>query len=233
MKKTHSGHRHCADLLILLVFVAVAIGAFAQQPVGALMNGMTANSKQLRQYTFKQRTETYRQNELKNTKVDEVHYNAAGERVLIPLDEKTVQVEAPRRGPGHRIVARKIEEEKEKMKEYVARLMSLTSRYVVSDASRLQAAMDTAEVTTIGHSSEIRIRMRDFVKAGDSVTMTFDSSTKRPIKTEVRTALDDGPVNIVLAFDQIREGPNYPGKMVVNSVAEQLEVRVFTYDYRL
>jgi len=37
----------------------------------------------------------------------------------------------------------------------------------------------------------------------------------------------------VLAFDQIREGPNYPVKTVVSADAEELEVRVLTYDYRL
>ena len=63
--------------------------------------------------------------------------------------------------------------------------------------------------------------------------MSFDPTTKRLIKTEVNTSLDDSPVTIVLAFDQIRKGPNYSGKTVVSADARQLEVRGFTYDYRL
>jgi hypothetical protein len=62
-------------------FAAFLIGtAAAQVPVSNLMQGMAANSKQLRQYTYKQRTETYHEGELKNTKVDEIHYDAGGER---------------------------------------------------------------------------------------------------------------------------------------------------------
>lgn len=170
---------------------------------------------------------------MKNTKIDEVHYNASGERVSIPLDEQKVQSEPPRRGPGSRLIARKIEEEKEKMKDYAERLMALTSRYLAPEPTKFQAAIANAEVTTGGGSSYMRIRVRDYIKAGDTMTMTFDSATKRPIKTEVNTSLDDDPITILLAFDQIHDGPNYPGKTVVRSDAKQLEVRVFTYDYRI
>jgi len=224
------GVRNVAPLLAIL---AVAVGAGAQLPTSALMSSMAANAKQLRQYTFKQRTETYHAGELKNAKIDEVHYNASGERVSIPLDEQKAQSEPPRRGPGHRIIAKKMEEEKDKMKDYVERLMSLTRSYLASDPAELQAAIANAEVTTGGGSSVVRIRMRNYVKTGDSMTMSFDQATKRPTKTEVNTSLDEAPVTIVLAFDQIHEGPNYPGKTVVKADAKQLEVRVFTYDYRL
>jgi hypothetical protein len=119
------------------------------------------------------------------------------------------------------------------MREHIERLMSLTGRYLAPDPAKLQAAMTNAEVTTGGGSRQVRIAMRDYVKHGDLMVMSFDSVTKRPTKTEITTTLDDTPVSIVLAFDQIREGPNYPRRTVVRSDAKQLEVRVLTYDYRL
>jgi len=225
--------RRNATRLGITTLLAFSVAAAGQLPTAALMSGMAANAKQLRQYTFKQRTETIHQGELKSARVDEVHYSSSGERVSIPLDEKKAQVEGPRRGPGHRIIAKKIEEKKAEMKDYVERLMSLTSRYLASDPAKLQAALANAEITTGGGSNHVRVRIRDYVKAGDSMTMSFDAGTKRPVKTEVNTSLDDAPVTIVLAFDQIHDGPDYPGKTVVKSDAQQLEVRVFTYDYRL
>jgi len=48
-------------LLTILVF---ATQANAQQQGSALMTAMTANAHQLRQYTFKQRTEMYHKGEL-------------------------------------------------------------------------------------------------------------------------------------------------------------------------
>jgi len=217
----------------LLLMVVTAIAAVAQQQNTALMSGMEANAKQLRQYTFKQRTETYHKGELKNAKVDEVHYSVSGERVSIPLNEQKAESEAPRRGPGHRVIAKKMEEGKQKMKEYVERLMSLTSRYLSSDPEKMHAALANAEMTTGGGSKLLRLKIQDYVKAGDTMTMSFDPATKRPMTTEVSTSLDDAPVNIVLAFDQIREGPSYAGKTIIRSAEKQLEIRIMTYDYRL
>jgi hypothetical protein len=64
--------RHNTVLSCLLTVLVVAIGAGAQQQTNALMTGMAANAKQLMQYTFKQRTETYHRGGLKNAKIDEV-----------------------------------------------------------------------------------------------------------------------------------------------------------------
>ncbi len=222
-----------AALLGLLAVLVVAIGAGAQEQMSALMTGMALNAKQLREYTFKQRTETYHKGELKNAKVDEIHYSVSGERVSIPLDEQKEQAEPRRRGPGSRIIAKKVEEKQGEMREYIERLMFLTGRYLAPDPAKLQAAMTNAKVTTGGGSTQVRIAMRDYVKHGDLMVMSFDSVTKRPTKTEISTTLDETPISIVLAFDQIREGPNYPGRTVVRSDAKQLEVRVLTYDYRL
>jgi hypothetical protein len=222
---------------LLAVFVLAPLTltseADAQQQGAALVTGMAANAQHLRQYTFKQRTEMYHKGELKNARVEEVHYSASGERVSIPLDEQKTEPDAPRRGPGHRIVAKKMAEKKDEIKDYVNRLMSLTSRYLTSDPAKLQAALANAEMTTGGGSTQVRLRMRNYVKAGDTMTMSFDSATKRPTRTEVNTSLDGAPVAIVLAFDHIHEGPSYPVRTVVKSDEKQLEIRLLTYDYRL
>lgn len=225
----------CQKLLTLTILAGFAMvsDAVGQQQPAALMAGMANNGRQLRQYTFKQRTETYHKGELKNAKVDEVHYSTAGERVSVSLDEKRADSEPRRRGPGSRLIARKIEQEQDKMKDYIERLMSLASRYLDSDPAKLQAAMANAEVTTGGGSNQVRIRMRNFVRSGDSMTMSFDPETRRPTRTEVNTSLDEAPVTISLVFDQVRDGPSYPGRTVVKSEAKELEVRVLTYDYRL
>ena len=213
--------------------VILAVGAGAQQQMSALMSGMAANTKQLKQYTFKQRTETYYKSKLKVSKLDEVRYNLSGERVVIPLNEQKAESGSHRRAPGFRLVAKKTEERKAETKQYVERLMFLTSRYLTPEPTKLQTALASADVTKSVGSSLVRIHLPDFVKSGDKMVMTFDSVTNRPVKTEIETSLDGGPVSIVLTFDRVHEGPNYPGKTVVRADAEELEVRMFTYDYRL
>jgi len=214
----------------LLAIVLAGVAA-AQAPVNKLADSMAANNKQLRQYTYKQRTEIYHQGELKNTKVDEIHYNAGGERISVSLDQP--QPEVFRRGPGHRLIARKMEEEKEKMRDYSERLTALASRYPGPDAARLQAAISNAEVITGGSAGRLRIRMRDYIKPGDSMTISFDLATKWPVRMEINTFLDDAAVSVVVAFDRLHDGPSYPGEVVMSSSTKQLEIRVFTYEYRM
>jgi len=214
----------------LLCLITTAV---AQQQLASLTSGMAANARQLKEYTFKQRTEMYYKGEMKNSKLDEVHYSSNGERMIVPLGEQKSESGFHPRGPAHRLIAKKIENKQADKKQYVERLMFLTSRYLSPETGKMQNALAVADVTRSGASPLIRIHLRDFVKRGDMMTMTFDSTTNRPIKTEIETSMDDGPVSIVLTFDQLHQGPSYPGKTVVKADAEEVEVRVFTYDHRM
>jgi hypothetical protein len=213
--KSHTSHKNLAALTT--VVVVLALHATAQQPqqLNPLLAGMSANAKQLRQYSFKQRTEIYVAGDLKNAKLDDVHYSTSGERISIPLNEQKPPAESHRRGLGARLVAKKIEEKKEEMKDYVERLMALSSRYLSPEPGKLQAAMANAEITTGGGNDQLRITLNHYVKHGDRMTMSFNAATKKPTRTEVHTTLDDGPVAIVLTYDEIHDGPTYPVKASV------------------
>lgn len=222
----------------IVILLAIGIGAQAQQPdLAALMAGMAANGAQLRQYTFKQRTEAYYKDELKNVRVDEVHYSLAGERVSIPLEEQKEQPQQPPRPlrlhPAARLVSNRIERKQAEIKDYVERLLSLAGRYLSPEQAKLQAALANAQISLPAGGAEVRISLLGFIKPGDSLTMSFDSATRRPTRSEARTSLDDKPVTIAVTFDAVHSGPNYPARIVVTLDSEQLEVRMLTYDYRL
>ena len=119
-------YKHMLTLLAIL-FLVVASGA--QQSTTAVMTAMAANSKQLKGYTFKQRTEIYHKGELKNAKVEQVHFTSSGERISIPLEQQKTQTEPSRLRPGARLIAKRMEEKQGEMKDYVERLMAFTSRY--------------------------------------------------------------------------------------------------------
>jgi hypothetical protein len=212
---------------------ALAITAGAQQQLAPVMVGMATNAKQLKQYTFKQRTEIYYNGDLKNSKLDEVHFNSDGERIVVPLGEQKTDSGFHPRGPAHRLIAKKIENKQTETKQYIERLMFMAGRYLSPEPGKLQAAMGQADITRSAANSLVRIHLRDFVKRGDMMVITLDSANNRPVKTEIETTMDDGPVSIVLTFDQMHRSVNYPGKTVVKAEAEDLEVRLFTYDYHL
>jgi hypothetical protein len=197
-----------------------------------MMAGLAANAEQLKLYTYKQRTEAYHKGDLKTAKIEEIHYDVSGERVAITLDEQKPAAEPRRRGPGSRLMTKVAENKRNEMKEYIEGLATLAGHYLSSDPAKLQAAMAKAERTMDPASGQLRITLRDYLRSGDRMTMSFDSASNRPTKTEVKSTLEDDPVSIVVTFDQVRQGPNYPGRIVARSDAKQVEVKVFTYDYR-
>jgi hypothetical protein len=216
-------------LLGLLVIVGSATCVIALEQPNPLVAGMNANSQQLKKYKFKQLTETYHDGEMKNARIEEVYYSSRGERISIVVEERQPPADPPRRGPGHRLINRKIESEKEKVKETIDRLVTLAGRYLPPDPARLQSAKATKDA----NSGEVRLVLRDYVKDGDSMILSIDPVTKQPTKTEIHTMLDDASVSIVVVSDQIHDGPNYPAKMVIKFEEKRLELRVLTYDYRL
>jgi hypothetical protein len=230
---------------LLACFAVLAMApARAQQEqmmtqMTGMMSGMAANAEQLKQYTWKQRVETYYKDDLKNAKIDQVHYNASGERVSIPLDEQTPDKQDSRPKPpriglakvvGKRVDAT-IESKQQETKDYIARMMSLTSRYMSADGGKLQAALAAAE-TSQTPGGRVRVTLRNYIKAGDTMTLTFDPAAHRPVTTEITTTLDADLVSIVVTFDQLSGGTSYPERSVVKSSAKNVEVRVFTYDYQ-
>lgn len=112
--------RNAALLLPLLI----CMGAVAAVPVEfkSMMLNMARNSEELKQYTYKQRIETYYKEELKSSRIDEIHYDVNGERVSIPLAQQKAEENQRRvRGPMSRFVAKRVEAKQDEMKDYVER----------------------------------------------------------------------------------------------------------------
>ena len=221
--------------LLLPLVVCVGAGAVVPVEIKSMMSNMARNSQELKQYTYKQRIETYYKEELKSSRIDEIHYDVNGERVSIPLaQQKVEEKQRPVRGPMSRFISKRVEAKQDEMKDYVERLLALSSRYMTADAEKMKSAMNDADLTVGGGAKGyVRIRFRDFVKNGDLVTMSFDSKSKCPVRIEVESRLDEDPVSITVMFDQVRNGPHYAGRTVVRSERQQIEVRAYGYDHRL
>jgi len=218
-------------LKTVLLFLCCLEGRAATVPeVQQIASRMASNSDQLKQYTYKQRTEIYYNQELKTSQIDEVHYGTNREQVRIPLaQQKAERSQRAVRGPLSRLVAKRIEAKEEDVKDYVARLIALSSRYTAHDGTR--SPMKGADLT-VTSARTLVVRVRDFAKAGDLVKLTFDDS-KRLARAEIETALDDDPVTITVLFDVLKSGVSYPMKSVVKSLAKQVEVRSYQYDFKL
>jgi hypothetical protein len=216
---------------VLILMCCLQAGAVTVPELQQIATTMAANSNQLKQYTYRQRTEVYYDQELKTSQIDEVHYDIRGEQVRIPLAQQKAERKQHVRGPMARFVAKRIEAKEQDVTDYVARLVALSSRYTAHEGTRSAIAMRSADVT-ISPARNMVLRMRDFAKDGDLVKLTFNDR-KCLVRAEIETALDDDPVTITVLFDVLKSGVSYAMKSVVSSQAKQLEVRSYLDDFKL
>jgi len=217
--------------LAILLSTAFATGQMTGGGA-ALTEKVAENSRKLKQYTYKQTTQVYLRGELRRTQVAQVHYDSSGEKVLVPQespDAQPAQAQARRR-LGGRIIEKKIEEQKDEMKEYVERLVGLVGQYLPPNPERLKAAAPNAQ-TSMSESGDARIALKGYLKPGDMMTLAVDPSSKQLNQIVINSTLDEDPVSFVVNFARLKDGTNYPSLTTVQSPAKQLELRVITSDY--
>ena len=78
------------------------------------------------------------------------------------------------------------------------------------------------------------LKFPGYVKAGDALSLTFDSAVKSLRQLDVSTYLDtpESPVTLSVGLQALPGGPNYPGSVVLGMPARQIEVRITNSNYQ-
>lgn len=190
---------------------------------------MMENAAQLRQYSFKQRSEVRLNGDVRSVKLDQVRFDLDGKLQRTPLTP--VAAETPKaRGLRGKVAAQKREE----MVDYIERLMSLAQRYMAPTPGNLEKLSEKAEFWKGqgGSGNQVRIQAMDFVKGGDSFIWTLDAVAKAPVRMEARTELDGAPVSITADYRNLPGGPNYVARAIIKSERKGLEIKVESFDYQ-
>lgn len=218
-----------AVLLALAWMTVLSPSMQAQAPPNQQFGkAMVENAAELRQYTFKQRTEVSLNGEVKSVRLDQVRFDLDGNLERTPLTP--VAAEAPKaRGLRGKAVAKKREE----TADYLERLMSLARRYLTPGRGDLEKLSSKAEIWKGqgATGNQVRIQATDFVKSGDSFVWTLDAVAKLPVRMEARTELDGDPVTVTAEYRTLPSGPNYVARAIVKSARKDLEVKVESFGY--
>jgi hypothetical protein len=206
----------------LPLYVCLSIAPVLAQPGQQLTGAMAENNKILRQYTYKQRTEVLLNGESRMTRINQVHYDAAGKRQLTLISE-TGGEEA--HGLGSRIINKKREE----MKDYVMRLTALVEQYFPVDADKLRSMIPNAEIGPAANNL-MSVRIRNFLKKGDSVTLMVDPGTRKLSRLELNTNLDKDSISMTTDLTTAASGPSYPSLTTIKAPAKNLEIRISSYE---
>ena len=200
-----------------------------QQKLAAAKQAAALNQQALRSYSWLEKTELSLKGELKNTKVDMCKYGPDGKVQKTPVVEPAPAEK--KRGLKGKIVAKKTGEMKEELEAAVA----LVQQYVPPSPDLMQVVMNagTASISQAGPGAA-SLKFPGYVKKGDALTLTFDSTVKTLRQIEVNTWLDEpeNAVKLKVTMQAMPDGISYPGTIVFALPKRQLEVKITKSNYQ-
>jgi type II secretory pathway pseudopilin PulG len=200
-----------------------------QQKLAAAKQSAALNQKALRSYSWLEKTELSLKGEVKNTKVDMCKYGPDGKVQKTPVVEP--EPAEKKRGLRGKVVAKKTGEMKEELEAAVA----LVQQYVPPSPDLMQVVMNsgTASISQAGPGAAA-LKFPGYVKKGDALTLTFDSTVKALRQMEVNTWLDEpeNAVNLKVTMQSMPDGISYPGTIVFELPKRQLEVKITKSNYQ-
>jgi hypothetical protein len=221
-----------AALVVLALALAAGTPATAQdlqQKLAAAKQNAAQNQQALRSYGWIEKVELSLKGEVKNTAVNSCRYGPDGKV------QKTAVVEPPppekKRGLRGKVIAKKTGE----MKAELEAATALVHQYVPPDPGMMQVVMNagTASLAQAGPGVLV-LKFPGYVKPGDSLELTFDSTVKALRQIDVATYLDspESPVTLHVVLQALPDGPRYPGSVVLGMPASKIEVRITNSNYQ-
>ncbi|MGJ5819911.1 hypothetical protein [Paludibaculum fermentans] len=186
------------------------------QKAQALLMALSANSRQVVTYEWKQKSTVIRRGTPAGFKIDEVRFDSNGQPVRITL----AQPEAKKMGP---IKARKAAE----IKDDIQDVMQLAGQY--TNPHQLSQAIRKGEIWE-GQGS-LRIRARSIIFPADEMNMVVSSASCLPVRVEFKTQHEGRPVMIEADYQQLANGPNMLVQMTVRIPGDDVVVRVESFDF--
>jgi hypothetical protein len=199
-------------------------GAGAQTNGDKLASAAAENARLLREFTWKQRTAVKYKGEEKFVRINQVRFDADGKRQATMVSEKG---EKPPSGPIRRAIA---DHKRAEMKDYVDnKLVGFIESYLPPKPDKLKAALATAQIGAVGNA--MGLTMKNYQQPGDSLTIGFDSATRKMLRLQLDSRLENDPVTVTVDMGNVPSGPSYPAQTKIKVPAKDLEVDITEYEF--
>jgi hypothetical protein len=215
-----------ASVMFTLGFAALVSPVVSQSPelqqkVAAVKESVAMNQQALRQYTWTENMQTLLKGDVKSTKVSQCQYGPDGTVQKTPVGPPPAPSDA--RGLRGRVIQKKTGE----IQDYMERVASLIKRYTPPDPAEMQSSLQSgkASVQPSGDGL-VTLVFGDYALPGDSVTLMFDTASKKIRSYNVNTYLDQPKdvVTLKVVFSTLPDGTNYVSQSVLNATAEQVQI---------
>jgi hypothetical protein len=199
-----------------------------QQKVAALKQSVAQNQQSLHQYTWTETMDTIFKGETKSTKLSQCQYGPDGKV------QKSEIAKTPPPDKKRGLKGKVIEKKTDEMKDYMERVASLIQRYVPPDGSQMQDSYQAGKAALQpSGSGVVTLVFRDYAKAGDSISLAFDTGSKKVQSYDVNTFLDapEDVVTLKVVFQNLPDGTNYVAQSILDATAKQIQIRTTSSGY--
>jgi hypothetical protein len=229
MKIDGSALRRSAVLAIAItLFAFLAASGQQDKKLAQLQQAQQENAKQLRQYSWKSRTEIRKDGESKSTQLYLVRYGVDG-----TLQQTLIGGTPPPSIPTHGLRGLIAKRRKEEFMKTLDGLGALAKSYGNLAPEKMQHFMANASIApeTNAQKMLLRIQGRDVLQPGDSMTLYLDAATRRQRRVEIQTTYDDKPVRIVSEFQDLPCGPTFMAHSVVDYPSKELAISTDNFEH--
>jgi len=233
---THPASNRIALALAFAVFAgalaltpALAQSQQMEQKLMAIKTAQDANKAKLAQYTWTETETISIKGDVKDTKSYQVQMvNGKAQKTLVN-DQK-----AQSGGREGRAKERIIEKKTQEYEEYGQSISALAKQYTTPNPEALMAAKQAGNISLQPGSGTVSLVIKNYVKPGDSVTMTISEQTHSPVSVQVNSYLNDpkDAVTIAAQFAQLPDGTNHVASTTINGVSKQLTVNDLNSNYQ-
>lgn len=217
-----------ASLAAAAIILSACVCASARQLERKFAQAQQENAKQLRQYTWKSRTEIRKGGETKSTQLYLMRYDFDGSVQQTLVGATSQQI--PTRGLRGLVAKKK----KEEFVETLDGLKAVAKSYGNLPPEKMQRFMSGAAFTPEKTAAQmlIRVQGRDVLRPGDSMTVWLDAATRSQRRVEVQTTFEGSPVRVVSEFQDLPGGPTHAARAVVEYPSRGLTITTENFDYQ-
>jgi hypothetical protein len=207
--------------------IALAQSSGPQQKVAAMEAAIYKNTQMLGQYTWQQQETVSVRGDVKKTALYQVQLGPDGKPVKVDISQSQSS-DRRKWGIRHRIAQDYI--------DYGKQVASLAASYTQLQTGRLKQLYSQGNVSlkSGGAPGLDSIVITDYVKPGDSVTVTFNRAQKAVVAIGIASYLS-GPsdvVTIAAQFAKLPDGTSHVSTVSINGQSKSMMVQEVNMNYQ-
>lgn len=203
-----------------------------KQKLEAIKASAATNQAKLHQYTWTETSNINVNGRDMPPKESMCSYGPDGKVRKTPIGGSQQADAAP--GRGGRLMARIKENKKAEMTDYMQQVGHVISLYVPPNAQKMQQAFEARKVS-FDHANGIAdLVFKDYALPGDSMTVAFDTATRKIRSIRVKSYLDtpQDAVRLDVEFATLPDGTNHPSRTALDAQGKGIHVVNTNSNYR-